>query len=173
MVSSLSVNSGSRIGRFSCGLTVVACVSLLVSGCAGVVPMEAADDANSPDCAAVTVRLPNTVDGQLKRETNAQATAAWGEPASILLRCGIEPMGPTTLPCVNVNGIDWIRDESQAPLYRFEAYGRVPTVEVIVDSEAKPPVSGTNALVDLANAVSYLPQERQCVGEADAYTLPQ
>lgn len=133
----------------------------------GSVPMEAADDANDPECASVIVRLPESVDGLEKRETNAQATGAWGNPASILLRCGIEPSGPTALPCLNINGIDWIRDDSQAPLYRFEAYGREPGVEVIVDADAM--VSGTNALVDLGDAVSVLPQTRQCVSLSDSF----
>lgn len=146
-------------------------VTLTITGCATPVPMEAAPGANDPACAQVIVRLPETVDGQLKRETNAQATGAWGTPASVLLRCGIDGMGPTTLPCLNVNGVDWIRDDSQAPLYRFEAYGREPAVEVIVDADAQPPVSGTNALVDLGDAVSALPQTRECLSLSDSYDL--
>lgn len=141
----------------------------LLSGCSAIVPVDAAQQSNDPACADVIVRLPGSVDGQAKRETNAQATGAWGEPASVLLRCGIEPTGPTTLPCVNLNGIDWIRDDSQAPLFRFEAYGRQPGLEVIVDAEAEPPVSGTNVLIDLGNAVSQLPQTRECVSLTDTY----
>lgn len=139
-----------------------------LTGCATAVPMEAAENANAVECAEVTVRLPGTVADQSKRETNAQATGAWGEPASILLRCGIEPMGPTTLPCININGVDWVRDESQAPLYRFEAYGREPGLEVIVDGDA---ASGTSALVDLGPAVSKLPQKHECVSIADSFDL--
>lgn len=150
-------------------LVVLGAIAVTVAGCTAAVPMEAAPEANDPACAQVTVRLPEAVDGQAKRETNAQATGAWGEPASILLRCGIEPSGPTALPCLNVNGVDWIRDDSQAPLYRFEAYGREPGVEVIVDADAQPPVSGTNALVDLGDAVSVLPQTRQCSSLTDSY----
>ena len=40
-------------------------------------------------------RLPETVDGLERRETNAQATGAWGNPASVLLRCGVPTPGPT------------------------------------------------------------------------------
>jgi hypothetical protein len=143
------------------------------SGCATIVPVEAAADANNPDCAEVIVRLPATVDGQEKRETNAQATGAWGEPASVILRCGIEPSGPTTLPCVNLNGIDWIRDDALAPIYRFEAYGRQPGLEVIVDAGATPPVSGTNVLIDLQAAVSQLPQTRECVSLSETYDFAE
>jgi len=153
------------------GLTIAA--GLALTGCVNAVPIEAAPDANNPLCAEVIIRLPETVDGQNRRETNSQATGAWGNPASVILRCGIEPSGPTTLPCLNVNGIDWIRDDSQAPLYRFEAYGREPGLEVIVNSETEPPVSGTNALIDLEAAVSELPQLRSCVSLADAYEFDE
>lgn len=146
-------------------------LGLALAGCANAVPIEAAEDANNPLCAEVIIRLPETVDGQQRRETNSQATGAWGNPASVLLRCGIEPSGPTTLPCVNLNGIDWIRDDAQAPLYRFEAYGREPGLEVIVNAEAEPPVSGTNVLIDLESAVSELPQLRSCVSLADSYSF--
>lgn len=144
-------------------------VLLSVTACANPVPMESADDANNPACATVTVRLPSYVDGQARRETNAQATGAWGTPANVLLRCGIPSSGPTALPCLNVNGVDWIRDDTNAPLYRFEAYGREPGLEVIIDADATPAVSGTNVLVDLGDAVSTLPQPRKCLSLTDSY----
>nr|WP_167150214.1 DUF3515 family protein [Lysinibacter cavernae] len=135
---------------------------ITLTGCASEVPLQPAEDANNPACAEVMVRLPDEVAGQQQRYTNAQATSAWGNPASILLYCGIQPTGPTDLPCVTLNGVDWIRDDSRAPLYRFEAYGRSPGLEVIIDDNAEPPVSGTTALMDLSNAVAELPQTRKC-----------
>lgn len=127
--------------------------------------MEAAPDANNPECADVTVRLPQTVDGKDRRTTNAQATGAWGDPASILLYCGIEPSGPTTDSCVNVKGVDWIVDDSRAPLFRFEAYGRSPGLEVIVDAEKQ--VSGTNVIAELSSVANELPQERKCTSVSE------
>ncbi|MBK0420314.1 DUF3515 family protein [Leucobacter sp. CSA1] len=126
--------------------------------------MEAAPNANDPACADVTVRLPQTVAELGKRSTNAQATGAWGDPSAVELRCGIEPSGPTTDDCVNVNGVDWIIDRSQAPLFRFEAYGRSPGLEVFVDSER---VSGTAVVLDLGSVAEQLPQERQCTSLVD------
>lgn len=126
--------------------------------------MEPAPLANDPACADVIVRLPNEVGGMPKRSTNAQSTGAWGDPAAILLTCGIEPMGPTTLPCVNVNGIDWVIDDTHDPLYRFEAYGRYPGLEVVVDSDV---ASGTEAVLDLSQVAAQLPQERQCTDLMD------
>lgn len=132
--------------------------------------MEAAANANDPRCADLTVRLPDEVADLKERSTNAQATGAWGDPAGILLVCGIEPTGPTTLPCMTVDGVDWIRDDSRAPLFRFEAYGREPGVEVIIDADSG--VSGTTALVDLNSAVSSIPQVRKCVGAEDTGAIP-
>lgn len=141
--------------------------TLALSACAGIVPMKPAADANNPDCASVIVRLPDLVADQPKRETNAQATGAWGTPAAVLLTCGVEVPGPTTLPCVEVNGIDWIEDDTNAPLYRYTTFGRSPAVEVAIDSNA---VSGTTTLVDLAGAVSYVPKTGQCTDLSDVYT---
>lgn len=145
------------------GIAGVALAPLLAA-CAGEVPMEPAADANSPACADVIVRLPDTVAELDRRTTNAQSTGAWGDPAVVQLRCGIEPSGPTTDTCVNVNGVDWIIDESAAPLYRFEAYGRSPGLEVFVDSEQ---LSGTDVVNDLSAVARELPQERKCTSLAE------
>ncbi|MDH6239168.1 DUF3515 domain-containing protein [Aurantimicrobium minutum] len=147
-------------------VTVTTVLGLGLSGCAGVVPMKPAEDSNNPECANVTVRLPDTVSDLAKRETNAQATGAWGTPAAVLLTCGVEVPGPTTLPCVSINDVDWIEDDSQAPLYRYTTYGRTPAVEVVIDSEA---VSGTTTLVDLGPAVSVLPKTSQCIDITDVF----
>ena len=138
--------------------------TVALTGCAGDVPLDAAEDANNPACADVIVRLPDTVADLHQRTTNAQATGAWGDPAGVLLRCGIEPSGPTTDECVNVNGVDWIIDRSNPPLYRFEAYGRSPGLEVLGDSEQ---ASGTATVVDLAAVAKILPQSRECTSLED------
>ena len=156
-----------RFGRSAGIAGLVAIVAIALTGCAAAVPMTPAKDANNPDCASVIVRLPDLVAEQPKRETNAQATGAWGTPASVLLTCGVTVPGPTTLPCVEVNGIDWIEDDADAPLYRYTTFGRTPAVEVAIDADA---VSGTTVLVDLGGAVSYLPQTGKCTDLADVFT---
>ena len=140
----------------------------LLAGCSQAVPFDPAPEASDPDCAAVVVRLPDTVAGVAERETNAQGTGAWGQPASVLLRCGVEPPGPTTDRCVSVDGVDWIIDESDAPTYLFTTYGRTPAVEVIVDNDV---VSGTTAITDLSGAVGAIPPEGGCVAVDDAEPL--
>lgn len=132
---------------------------LPLAACATEVPLKPAADANNPLCAHVTVRLPGNIGEHKKRATNAQATGAWGEPAIVILRCGLKVSEPTTAACINVNGVDWIVDNTDAPRYRFEAYGRNPGLEIFVDADA---ISGTDALLELSPAVQQLPQERKC-----------
>ena len=156
-----------RVRALAIGTSALAVTGLL-TGCTGDVPMEPAPDANNPACADVIVRLPDAVADLERRTTNAQSTGAWGDPAGVLLYCGVEPSGPTTDDCVNVNGVDWIIDRTNAPLYRFEAYGRTPGLAVIVDSEK---ASGTETVVDLGAVVQLLPQTRQCTSLADTLDL--
>jgi hypothetical protein len=136
-------------------------LSLALSACSPTVSLEPAEDANNPGCADVIVRLPDVVDGQERRTTNAQSTAAWGNPATIILRCGIEPVEVSALPCVTASGVDWLVDESAKPSYRFISYARTPALEVIVDSEK---AVGVNALDGLSSAVMSIEASKTCLG---------
>ena len=140
---------------------LIASLALLtLSGCAATVNLEPAEDSNNPGCAEVMVRLPSQLGGLQERYTNAQATAAWGDPAAVLLRCGLEPVEVSTLPCVTAAGIDWLVDDSLAPSYRFISYGRFPAVEVVVDSDN---ASGITSLEGIAGAVAQLPATKSCL----------
>ena len=140
---------------------LVASLALLtLSGCAGTVNLEPAADSNNPGCAEVMVRLPSQLGGLQERYTNAQATAAWGDPAAVLLRCGLEPVEVSILPCVTAAGIDWLVDDSLAPSYRFISYARFPAVEVVVDSDN---ASGITSLEGIAGAVAQLPATKSCL----------
>ncbi len=135
-------------------------VLFLLTGCAATVNIEPAEDANNPACAEISVRYPDQIGELSQRWTNAQATTAYGDPAAILVRCGLEPVFVSTLPCVSASNVDWLVDDSQAPNFRFISFGRTPAVEVIVDSER---ASGVSALEGLAQAVSKLPAEAFCI----------
>lgn len=137
---------------------------VLLSGCAQAVNLEAAEDSNNPNCADVSVRLPEVLGENEIRYTNAQATAAWGNPAAVLFRCGLEPVEVSTLPCVTAGTTDWLVDESEAPNYRFISYATMPAVEVIVDSEV---ASGISALEGLSQAMSVLPRTKVCTALVD------
>jgi uncharacterized protein YceK len=150
-----------KISRMLSLSAVTILLATELSGCATTVSLEAADDANNPACADVVVRLPDAIDDQIRRSTNAQSTAAWGDPASVILRCGIEPVEVSTLPCVTASDVDWLVDESAKPSYRFISFGRTPALEVIVDSEK---VAGVNALDTLAASVQSIEASKRCLG---------
>jgi hypothetical protein len=134
-------------------------IVLLLAGCTPIVNLGAAEFSNDPACAEVSVRLPDELGELQKRQTNAQATGAWGEPASVLLRCGLEGVEISTLPCVTAGDVDWLVDDSDAPNYRFISFARFPAVEVIVDSTN---ASGITSLEGLGQAVSQIPATKVC-----------
>ena len=151
---------------------------LLVGGlaaCSPTVALDPAPDAADPACAAVSVRLPDEIDEQgtklVERETNAQATAAWGDPAAVVLRCGVPVPPPTSaLPCNTVtdrggNSVDWLVDDSKDPIFTFTTYGRTPSVSVTIDYG----VIGSASVLDaLSSAVNQLPGNgHRCIGLDD------
>lgn len=121
--------------------------------------LPAATDANDPLCAQITAYLPSTLEGLSRRWTDAQATGAWGDPAGIVLSCGVSPPGASTLPCQTVDGVDWLVDDTDAPYYLLTTFGRTPAVQVYLDSET---VSTLDTLSDLAPLVSTLPVDAVC-----------
>jgi hypothetical protein len=133
---------------------------LVLSGCTSTVVMSPAPLANDPGCAEVIVRLPSETDGQIKRTTNSQSTAAWGSPIAITLTCGLEPVMVSTLPCITAGDVDWIVDESDKPNYTFISFGRTPATAVTIDSTKS---SGANVLEDLGQAVQFTKQTKSCL----------
>lgn len=130
-----------------------------LSGCAATINIEAAPLANDPGCAEIIVRLPDQIGEADKRVTNAQSTAAWGEPAAVLLRCGLPEVDASTLTCVTAGDIDWLVDDSAKPSYRFITFGTNPATEVIVDSAQ---MAGVTALEGLAGAVQNIEPNKRC-----------
>jgi hypothetical protein len=135
---------------------------LAVAGCASTVSVQAAPFAADPACAQVLASLDGADElaGRHRHEVTAQSAAAWGDPP-VVLRCGVEPPGPTTESCLEVAGVDWIgpADPSTADA-RYVTYGRTPAVEVVVPD----PSSGLDVVLsELSPAVSALPQDRTCL----------
>ena len=140
-------------------ITAAALSLAFLTGCAPTVVLDPAADANNPECAEIIVRLPDALADQPKRTVNAQSTAAWGEPVAVILRCGLEPVDISPLPCVSASDIDWLIDNSNAPSFRFISYARFPATEVIVDSNK---VAGVTVLEQLAGAVGVLEPTKRC-----------
>lgn len=141
-------------------------VAAALSGCSATVPLQPAELANDPDCAAFMVQLPDAIGALERRTTNAQSTAAWGDPAAVIARCGLAEPGPSTLPCFTVDGVDWLRDDSGDPNFVFTTFGRTPAVEITVDSTV---ASGTEALDSLSNSVGQIVPTGACIGAEDVF----
>ena len=159
----------SRAGRRLFSVAALCSVALMLAGCAPTVALDPAPAANSPRCADITVHLPDTVAGKAQRETNAQATGAWGDPVVVLLRCGVTPIGPTTKPCITVNGIDWVlENDPAATALRYITFGRVPATEVVIQ-HGKGGVTDASVLPALADAIGTIPQQKKerCLDMAD------
>ena len=126
-----------------------------LTGCTPMVSMNPSPAATDPACAAIVVRLPQALGTAQKRETDAQGTAAWGDPPAVTLTCGVTPPGPTTDVCITVGGVDWIeRDQltRTTPRYVLTTFGRTPATQVVI--EAKGAVSSNDALSGISDAVA-------------------
>jgi len=141
---------------------------LLLTACAPTVPVTVAPHATDPVCASVVLALPDSLgDGLDRLDTDAQATTAWGEPgAALVLRCGVEPPGPTTDQCRSVTTpqgptIDWVVVEDGGD-WTFTTYGRVPAVELRVP-EAVATTYSTSFVDLLGPAVALTEQQRSCL----------
>jgi hypothetical protein len=77
----------------------------------------------------------------------------------VILRCGLEPVEVSALPCVNTGEIDWLVDDSNAPSYRFISYARFPATEVIIDSTK---LAGVTVLEQLSSTIGILPATKRC-----------
>jgi hypothetical protein len=141
-----------RISRVVVAAAAAASLVASLAGCSAIVPLQAADDSNNPGCADVIVRLPDTVADQERRETNAQATGAWGSPTSVLLYCGVEVPSASTQRCIQVEGIYWLVNDENKPTYVMRSYGREPAIDVVVDTTQ---TGTTPALIDLRRAVAW------------------
>ena len=145
---------------------------VLLAGCATTIPTTVGPDATDPVCADVVLSTPDELSGLARKDTNAQATTAWGEPeAAIILRCGVQPLGPTTDRCVTVESadgtsVDWVvtqgdTDSSEGDA-TFTTYGRVPAVEVLVPASVRKEHS-TSMLIDLGPAIAKTQKQRSCL----------
>jgi hypothetical protein len=135
-----------------------------LTGCTNAVSMSAAPSANAAACAAVQVRLPATVDSKFDlRNTNAQATAAWGDPEVAIYHCGVAVPTVSDLPCFSQGGVDWIRDDRGDQVV-YTTFGRSPAVQVVVDSTK----TTSSVVQELSDAVSSLPKDgHECLDPED------
>lgn len=145
-------------------LTATALATLVLASttaCTATVSLQPAELANDPNCAEVSVRLPETIGTAPKRTTDAQATAAYGNPTAVIVRCGLPEVKVSKLRCVSTSDVDWLVDPSDAPRYRFISFGRKPATEVIIDSTK---AVGVSTLDALAPAIKSVAADATCSG---------
>ena len=149
-------------------VAVAITAGIALAACAPVVDVEPAKDAANAACAPMMVAIPDAIGEAKLRKTNSQATAAWGDPSLVILRCGVNVPGPTTDRCVSVNGVDWVIKEGD-PVWTLTTFGREPATEILMDPDK---ISSATVLADLAAAAAKVPATRNCVGQADLQNLP-
>lgn len=145
-------------------LIPLALATLALAGCAQPVRTTVAPNATEVACSTVLVNLPESLGDRERREVTAQSTAAWSSGAddksdAVVLRCGVDPPGPTTDPCTTVGGVDWMVDEQPGQI-RYRTYGRVPAVELLVPVDNQ--VGVDVMLASVSHAVEGLEAIREC-----------
>lgn len=151
----------SRSWRFTAPFAASAL--LVLTACAPSVTINEAKDANNPACAPMMVALPDSLAGSKRRTTSSQATAAWGDPALVVLRCGVKVLGPTTDKCVTVNGVDWVLRQENTT-WTITSYGRNPATELVLEENTIP---SDTVLTEISAAVSKIPSTGGCTGLGD------
>lgn len=153
--------------RVVTALTAAALTIVALAGCARTIGVEVAPDAADPKCAEVMLAVPDELGPDLpKLRTNAQATAAWGEPGgAVTMRCGVAQVGPSA-DCQHVDSgdgtaVDWIVTTDDKGTWSFVTYGREPAVEVIVPPTVTEDHS-TSFIADLSDAVTQVPATKEC-----------
>ena len=151
-----------RFWRSAVPFAVVAL--LLLTACGPSVTVAEAKDANNPACAPMMVALPDALADAKRRTTSSQATAAWGDPSVVILRCGVTAPGPTTDKCVSVNGVDWVMKEGDSH-WTLTTYGRNPATELLL---SKNKIPSDTVLTEISAAAAKIPATgRGCIGPND------
>lgn len=154
-------------------LAATAAGCLVLTGCASTVALQSAPNSGASACADISVRLPSDLVGKERRWTTAQATAAWGDPAAVLFTCGVTPPGATTMPCRTVDGVDWLVDDTDAPRTLVTTFGRVPAVQLYIDTDPTSGVSSIDALTALGPLISaYTTVTSECTAHGGATAAP-
>lgn len=157
-----------HIRRLAAPFLVVATLALL-AGCSSAVAADAGPYATDPVCASVVLAMPDSLgNGLAQRDTTAQATTAWGDPTTpIVLRCGVQPLGPTTEHCQTVAtpggpSIDWVIVQNGDGSWTLTTYGRTPAVELHVPASVATE-TGTSYVDQLGPAVALTQKVRSCL----------
>lgn len=103
-----------------------------LAACSHPVAVTTAPRAGDASCQAAARHWPATVASQspVTTTSSSDSVRAWGSPA-IIARCGLAPPGPTTDPCLTVDGVDWVL-HTLTDGVRATTFDRSPALEVLV-----------------------------------------
>lgn len=126
---------------------MLAALTMLLAGCSRPVAVQAPDV--TQECEPLLAAAPISVLGQLQRETTpANAAAiAWGDPP-IVLACGVLVEVAPDAQVVEVDGVAWIAQSSDAGTV-FTTADTSPTVQVRVPESYRPEIEALNELADV------------------------
>lgn len=134
------MNAGRLAGRSrrttATGLLLVVAGGVL-SGCSSAVSVSAVPP-HVAACSRADAGWPHRVADHARRTVtpaNPDA-AAWGDPA-VIATCGWPEVGPTTDPCIQVDGVDWVAHQLTDGV-QFRTFGRSPVIEVLVPQAYAP-----------------------------------
>lgn len=127
--------------------TTGALTALVLAGCTQALVLDPAPYAADPECAPVMLAMPDFLGGLDVRATSSQATTAWGDEFPIIARCGVEPPGPTTEQCTQIDtpsvSIGWLIEEDGDD-WVATTFGHSPAVEMRV-----PKIRADTAIADV------------------------
>ncbi|MDN4489859.1 DUF3515 family protein [Demequina sp. SYSU T00068] len=138
---------------------LAAAAAPLLTGCASPLVVDPAPYAADVDCARVMLAMPEDLGGLPGQPTSSQATAAWGEEYPLVMRCGVEPPGPTTDECLSIETsaatVDWLVID-EGGTWRTVTFGRSPAVELVVPKERAQDALG-DVLAEVSPAAALAP----------------
>lgn len=130
------------------GVVATACAA--ATACSAPLVVEPADFAADPRCASMMLAVPHEVGGLRMRSTSSQATTAYGDDPSLIVRCGVAPPGPSEDRCIAVetptSSQDWLISETDEA-WLAVSFGRSPALEVTI-----PKVRADQAVAELLSS---------------------
>ncbi|WP_182353985.1 DUF3515 family protein [Flaviflexus huanghaiensis] len=154
-------------------LSILALAGL--AACTPTLGLDPTPHASDPVCAQMLMATPGEIGGFTRVNTTSQSTTAWADGSSF--RCGLDQPGPSTDRCITVGGIDWlsldsgderIPDNGGDDTWTFLSYGRQPTVEIVITTDAVGAGAVTDVLAQFSSALSIVEPQRECLALVDA-----
>lgn len=132
--------------------TLAGTAVMALAACTGPLVVEPAPYAADARCASVMLSIPDTLGGLEMRTTSSQATSAYGDEPPILVRCGVEPPGPSEERCIGIETAqgaqDWLIGETDQNWVAV-SFGRSPALEVTI-----PKIRADEAVAELLAELS-------------------